>query len=175
MSVRSIVEAQLERLESHWHRLGAPVASMLAPGLSDQQMDDIVGPTPYVLNDELRAWWGWHDGVAPYTADRERPYHRSIWRGNHQFPGLAHAVELTKPAIHDIGRELGPEWGERWGSWIIFLRQGSDYLAGPGPVNPQDPSEIMHYEAAAGLDQPLMYVSLSEMLATWLGALLGGP
>lgn len=89
-------------------------------------------------------------------------------------PGLAHAIELTKPYIHDIGRELGPEWGERWGSWIIFLRQGSDYLAGPGPVNPQDPSQIMAYDALSGLDQPLPYLSLSEMLATWLGIIDSG-
>lgn len=54
---------QLGELEGQWRRLGAPVASQAAPGLSLEQIEAAVGPVGVHLPGELVVWWQWHNGV----------------------------------------------------------------------------------------------------------------
>jgi len=44
---------------------GAPVADRLRPGLSDVEIDEVLGPLGIDLPEEARVWWKWHDGADP--------------------------------------------------------------------------------------------------------------
>jgi hypothetical protein len=43
------------------HRIG--IVEAWAPGLSDDEIDELIAPTDLLLPDEVRAWWRWHNGV----------------------------------------------------------------------------------------------------------------
>ncbi len=53
----------LARLESAWRQQGAPIASCLRPGLSYEAIQAAVVGTGLWVPDELRWWWGWHNGA----------------------------------------------------------------------------------------------------------------
>ena len=52
----------LAELESRWRRGRALVLDAMDPGLTDQQIDELL-PNGFVLPEEARVWWRWRDGV----------------------------------------------------------------------------------------------------------------
>ena len=54
----------LELLADHWRRQGAPIAESLRPGLTENEMEELLGPLGLRLPREARMWWGWHDGAS---------------------------------------------------------------------------------------------------------------
>jgi hypothetical protein len=57
----------LERMQQGWRTLGIPWADQLAPGLADAELERIFAPFDGPLPDELRTFWGWHNGRADPT------------------------------------------------------------------------------------------------------------
>jgi len=57
----------LARLEVDLRAKSIPLIETMAPGLTDAQIDEIIGPADLRLPDEARAWWRWHDGPGPST------------------------------------------------------------------------------------------------------------
>jgi cell wall assembly regulator SMI1 len=84
-------KVQLDRLERVWRRLDSPLVDLLRPGLSDEQIDELMAPTGLTLPDELRLWWGWHDG-APTTSDQEEG--RGLGSGGWLHVSPSEAIDL---------------------------------------------------------------------------------
>jgi cell wall assembly regulator SMI1 len=57
-------DALLEELMRRWRSQGAPIVEHLRPGLTESELDAATEPLGVRLCDELRTWWGWHDGVS---------------------------------------------------------------------------------------------------------------
>jgi hypothetical protein len=55
----------LDRFEDRLRGAGALVADALAPGLTDEQIDELLLPAGIDLPEEARVWWRWHDGTRP--------------------------------------------------------------------------------------------------------------
>lgn len=61
-----------------WSQSGASIAHSLQPGLSDVEMDALTDPLGFRIPEELRGWWGehngasWANGGSMYTFNRAR-------------------------------------------------------------------------------------------------------
>jgi hypothetical protein len=58
---RLLTDALLSRFESALRDRGIRVDD-LRPGLTDQEIDTLTEPGGFVLPDEVRRWWHWHNG-----------------------------------------------------------------------------------------------------------------
>lgn len=59
----------LEALEERWRPHGGREGMRLRPGLTDAELDAVVAPIGYRLDDEQRAWWRWADGTEGTATD----------------------------------------------------------------------------------------------------------
>lgn len=66
---RSTLSDSLVALEARWRHHQTPILGKLRPGLSDGEMDDLVAPIGYTLDEEQRAWWSWSDGLVDGAQD----------------------------------------------------------------------------------------------------------
>lgn len=57
------VRERLLALEERWRPYGGRGGMRVRPGLTDAEMDAVVAPIGYRLDEEQRAWWGWADGT----------------------------------------------------------------------------------------------------------------
>jgi hypothetical protein len=62
MSGVTRLEAALERVEGFFRAQGAPIADLVRPGLSDDELDEQARAWPYSLPAEVRTWFRWHNG-----------------------------------------------------------------------------------------------------------------
>jgi hypothetical protein len=65
--MRVLDQALPDELEAAWRAHGAEIATVLAPGLSDDPITALVEPLGPTLPAEARSWWGRHDGVTATT------------------------------------------------------------------------------------------------------------
>jgi hypothetical protein len=108
----------LSRLEAEWVRLGAPIAGLLRPGLSDDEIDGQTASLGLTVPPELRAWWRWHDG-----ADRgeQHGFERTIGPGGYAFLPLYEALHQYESEMQIANRVRGEApvvWGR---SWLPFM------------------------------------------------------
>jgi cell wall assembly regulator SMI1 len=54
----------LGALEARWREQEAPIAEGLRPGLHESELRAAIEPLEIRLTNEVRLWWGWHDGTA---------------------------------------------------------------------------------------------------------------
>ena len=106
-------------------QIGHPLPSMLQPGLSDDQIDDLVRPTGLELPNEMRALWKWANGVAAIHVDGPL--------GAHMFPGglemldLAASVSLYLESLEEFPWSETPD-SLLSRSWLIaFISGQNDY------------------------------------------------
>lgn len=55
--------ALLNAFEARLREAGSRIVDAWAPGLTDGQIDELLGPLGIDLPEEARVWWRWHDGV----------------------------------------------------------------------------------------------------------------
>lgn len=106
----------LEELEAAWRGAGAQIVGVLAPGLSDERIDELMTPLGLSLPEEARRWWGWHNGVtnkAPYGWDIGRQI---------LFFSLQEALQELDDPFHG-GGEPAPQ------TWIPWVRAAGGWLA----------------------------------------------
>lgn len=59
MSVLALDQEILDRFLQAAAEVDAPIASQLAPGLSDDEIDQVIGESGVVISEELRTLWRW--------------------------------------------------------------------------------------------------------------------
>jgi len=114
----------LEKLEAQWQRHGAGIADALAPGLPQDQLDELMAPLGLTLPVELRAWWGWHNGT---TADPNDSYTRNIGPG-YDYISLEEAIVHYRQARAlwpaPVDRDPEQYWHQTWLPVLILASHG---------------------------------------------------
>jgi cell wall assembly regulator SMI1 len=161
----------LEHLE--WLLVGqkAPVVQRLQPPASSEALAAIESYLGLPLPDELRQWWGWHDGtdVKPH----ERAVKASIGP-SFEFLSSEEALKMTHEG-REIAVDIDPEEPETyWGpTWLAIGSNGMvacDVAVGfdaPVPVLDVD----YHKAAYPGV---VAARSFGEMVQWWIEALESG-
>jgi cell wall assembly regulator SMI1 len=167
-------EATLERLEGLLIRHRPDVVDALAPGLSDERMDELAASIDLTLGHEPRGWWGWHDGSLTYI-----------------LPGLGH-LSLEEAIAEYTERR---RWARRFmdesqtadalrdeeiwwrRSWLPIFETGGQHVLvleceepdGPAPVRQIDWSLLPEAQYAA-----VLAPSLGEFLERYIAAIEAG-
>lgn len=130
----------LEQLEAQWHRHGAGIAGVLAPGLSEDQIGELMAPLGLTLPVELRAWWGWHNGTTAAPDDDARII----------GPGLFDFISLEDAIVHyrqarallpaPVDRDPEQYWHQTWFPVLTHASHGQgiyvDCVVPPGEPTP---------------------------------------
>lgn len=171
MTTNNLVDL-LTALEEEWRRQGAPIADLLAPGLTDQDIDALVDPVGLRLPQELRVWWRWHDGLA-HVPD--------AWPEGSIGPGDWHPMSLRE-AVDRYREELpdrpDPAGDLYWrATWFPFAIMSNDVLfVDTAATSPDGEAAPVRYRAWFGwfnyeVDQA---PSLTATVQKWLRALREG-
>jgi hypothetical protein len=169
---RAACASALEAIEGHFRRLRAPVLDYLAPGLTDAEMDALTEAHGFLLPDDVRAWWAWHNGV---LQGGRTPVHPGRCRLTIQFGGpmaslgqaLADRVKWLEAEQQHGADDMLPLWTPTWlqlttfqDSWAVDM--GDDYAG----------SRVFAASTHAGY--PRLADTLQELLERWLGFLDSG-
>lgn len=162
-------EHYLDRVEAHLRAADHPVLEHLRPGLGDAQMDDLTGGG-LLLGPELRAWWGWHDGV-DMGGDEPVSGAKCLLR-NKTAVSLGLALEMrdsTREYMREHAqRDVEPE--DQWSrSWLSILAPQPSFVAVCAPTGPTvlvDPLEALAPNGPA-----TVYRCLADFLGNWVEVL----
>lgn len=119
-----MLSSLLTELEAQWHRLGAPVARALRPGLSERGLDSLAAALDVDLPRELRELWAWHDGAEPGVRG-------SIGPGGYEFLTTEEVVAQHRMNLEVHAESPDPEaapdlfWHR---SWVAFMVRGAQRL-----------------------------------------------
>lgn len=160
----------LRRFEAILREKRIGIVDAWAPGLTDQQIDDIIAPTHLQLPEEARVWWRWHNGrrdgspplsweIVPNRDLTSLGLAASAYRDAGaqdrllQFVGekpllfveCRHA-QAAAATVHKAGdwtmdvTPVLPSLGELVLTWISYIERGI-YVVGPdGGWSPDQPS-----------------------------------
>ncbi len=117
---------RLQRLEQAWVDQGAPIAEHLAPGATEAHLDEIEHRVGCALVPELRAWWGWHDGVVRRQPGTLLGRETRIGPGGWEFLSSTEAVQERDRRRADWGvgnaGDSDENWQGQWRTeWLPFL------------------------------------------------------
>jgi len=113
----------------YWRERGAPIAELIAAGLSAAAIDDATAPLGLRLPVEARIWFSWHDGVPHWGASSQLT--SAGWMPLPMVDALGQyhqnrrlSVELYEPSI-----EASPDaaWPPSW--FPLAMVPGGDTLA----------------------------------------------
>jgi hypothetical protein len=166
--------AMLYAYEERLRTQGLPVGRWLKPGLTDEEMDEIVAPLGLSLPTEGRVWWGWHDGETVEGRDKViRP-----WRS---FLSLAESVRVYRelrsmaeelvepdiPPLDDADYRWNPTWLPITGIQLPFVIDCSVAEGEPTPIRCIDWQDVDgFFEPRAG--------SFGQMIIWWMSAIDSG-
>lgn len=109
MSARHRVEVAnlVAGLERDWDLMGARIARSLRPGISDAEMDAVTLGLGIRLPEELRGWWGKHDGTSTGDEGSRFTFNFAEWLS---VAEAAQATEICRDvhvAMADEYEQLG--------------------------------------------------------------------
>ena len=153
--------ALLDQLAGRLRDQGASVVDTLRPGLSDQEMDDLVGPLGMQLPAEARQWWMWHDGSS------------STMTGHALVPGrivLPLAVAVDEARTCRL-REPEPPVNALEASWPIdwlpILLTGHAAIIAIQCRSNEVAAPVVYRDLQADLPEPQVG-SLADLVRMWL-------
>jgi len=164
----------LARLEAAWAAQGAPALALLAPGLTDDEMSEIVSPLGLHLPLEARIWWGWHDG-AHWRPNNERTPERALGPSLQYMP-LRDAVEdylMDRQIFREVEGDPEPF---RPAAYFPITR-GTGPILCDCSVSEGAPTPIYyahtHDSTPENMQTPIVR-SFGEMVSWWIDALEDG-
>lgn len=160
----------LEELEQRWRDRGLPILDQLRPGLTDDEIDDLMAPLGLELPEEARVWWRWHDGADLTGTSGEWAFSPA---GSVVFTPLARQVEhyrempsRSSALAGRAGRDEDFWWRPSW----FALTQGRPEVvcdcAAPGPASPIYAYDVSMWE---GLHTPRAD-SFGQVVTWWIRA-----
>lgn len=167
-----LTRAALDALEEAIRDKDPDLASRLAPGLAETEVERMTEALGISLSDEARLWWAWHDGVHAATVTE-----RILGAGFQLLP-LTDAVELYRVSrgIAESERTtIGDDtlWNP---AWFPLVGRGSATVTCDCAEDRHGPTaiRIIDFEAIEpGSDRPRAR-SLGEMVAWWQEAIEDG-
>jgi cell wall assembly regulator SMI1 len=164
----------LARLEEAWALQGASVVDQLAPGLTDEEMDEVTLPLGLRLPIEARVWWGTHDGV-PKRPDGSLGPERAIGPGLQYLP-LREAAEAYIEDRRIFGALEGDPEPFRPATLLPITRSTGPILCDCS-LPEGAPSPIYYTHTFGSPDTDLKHPvarSFGEMVCWWVDALTDG-
>lgn len=165
----------LEELKAFWVEQGAPIAQALRPGLSDEQIDELMAPTGLILPEEARVWWSWHNGVALEPLPGLGALHFGL--GGWDVLSLEQAVAEYWRNRSLLGEPLEPEiapemyWHQNWFPLMSF-DANCVFFECPSALSTQMP---LYMQDHVWEDfQTAQATSLLEAMKFWLNVARGG-
>ncbi len=173
-----LTKADLETLEARWRDRGLPIADHMAPGLTDAALDAVASEFSLGLPEELRTWWGWHDGL---VGTRDTQNDARVWE---RYPGgsvlLTSSEAITVARNHRaLSEELEEpgEWeADDWWktSWVPFVEtlEGAAMLCETAKATKNGCPVAYHHWGTTtdSLDGPHpLASSLGELVRWWIG------
>src|SRR4051794_6830793 len=138
----------LQSLERSWSDAGAQYLGAMRAGLSDVEIDELDARLDFALPEEVRRWYGWHDGSNEYYITSLR-----------MMTSLADDVDQ---ALMLQGEDQA--WPRGW------LRTMSDqpFVAFDCRGAKDDPVPVWHYHL--GFEPPTrpVFASIGDMVAYWI-------
>ena len=159
----------LERLERHWRRLRSPLSQIALPGLSDDQIDELIAPTGLALPTELRVWWRWRNGT---TLQHTRAPDAWLCACTWPLLGLTECVEYYVD-LYDA------EYGEDLSyarTWLpLSLRTyGHEYLIVDTSTDDSSSGVIQYDQEAQPEEELAVADSLTALVGMWVERLDAG-
>ncbi len=174
-SVSAHPRAQIKELvagfERDWRRVGATIARSLRPGLSDPEMDAVTLPLGIRLPEELRGWWGTHDGATLDNGGSRFTFSFAEWLS------LTDASQATRIA-RDVDIEVAAEY-EALGlprlppSYLIVMRLLGRFVVCDCAHDSVAPVYCLWPEEPWRLREPAT-TSFAELLEWWQEAFDAG-
>ncbi|WP_320065789.1 hypothetical protein [Micromonospora sp. RTGN7] len=162
----------LEALEARWREHGAPIAGRLAPGLAEDELAARFRPLGSALPDELRLWWGRHDGVRRFQPGTRLGTESQVGPGGWELLSLDEALSERALMLKLCGRPHYPaddrDWDGYWRpSWMpLFAFDANLVFANLDGAT--DVGVPLHLWAAQPEDVGVAHTaSLTDLLAIW--------
>jgi hypothetical protein len=166
-------QALLDNLHGRWVRADLPCVPHLRPGLSDEEIERVLGARGLRLPIEGQRWWAWHDGVAA-----DAGVSRRITRSFDFLPleEVAARYDWLRQIAAESAEEARPEhaFQDHWWApqlWPILVK-GHQTVTLDCSVAPGAPSPVRHHEMADlgyGVPEPKAD-SLGGVVEWWLEA-----
>jgi hypothetical protein len=152
---------------------GAPAVGLMRPGLSVDEIDSTLAGLGFEATDDVRTWWGWHDGLDRSVWGKGRNF---LTPGNGFFP-LESAVVIYRGGREEVARhaerfDLPPEAGDRlWRpEWLPVLKGSGPNILLADCAPTDEPTLIRLSDPHMGSEgEPV--AAFREMVERWIHAL----
>lgn len=138
----------LDRLERRWREGSPEIFERLAPGLSDAEIRDAVGPVGFSLPEEAVRWFRWQNGSEPYPVIVARTFR---------------SLEMSITAIEDW-RSIDDDVPE---TWLNVMDNRPDIFFDCGG-EPSAPVPVWFYDFDRGFPRRPKFQSIGEMVMQWI-------
>lgn len=165
-------EGLLEELAERWRRCGLPVADRLQPGLAVDEIEATFGRLGLAATDDLKTWWGWHNGVADAARTRA-----SFMSPSYRFYSLGDAVRFYERGREEAARfvervELPPNaanevWRPEW--FCVTSGVGGQGVLADCSVDADQPTPIRMMDPHAERNGDVV-ATFKDMVQWWIDA-----
>jgi len=121
----------------------------MEPGLTDEQIDEIIGPLGFPLPDELRTLYRWHNGSGAY---------RIIWGCS--LRALERAVTSSVR-----NRASSDDWRP---GWVQILSERPAVVVDCLANDPHGPAPVWNYHVEIDAPTRPVFASVGDMVAFWI-------
>lgn len=138
----------LEELDRRLRAQGVPWVDERPAGLSDEEIDRIAAPLGYVLPEEARRWYRWHDGSDGFELTMSR---------------------VQTPLEQDVGdtiyfRDMDDFWRPRW----LKAMNEKPYILFDCSGDREDPVPVWYYDYEQAEPTRPRFASIGEMVSFWI-------
>lgn len=168
------VRVLLGRLEAAWRSMNAPIVERLAPGASEERLDEAERLLGFPLPSPLRQWWSWHNGL---NASERGKSTMDVWVGarSWKYLSLGGAIEQTRlgrgVAEHVAGSNQDPALpgaDQLWAPmWMAISHSSGGYMIAVDCTTSDAPVRHIDWEDPADYKEPHL-ASFEELLEAWI-------
>lgn len=163
--------AMLREYDARLRKTGVPVDEWARPGLSEEEMRDVLAPLELTLPIEARLLWGWRNGEEDAAGGRLwRPYHRCLSLDQAVAQYRQSRLVAQKSAEKWEGKEQDDIWHPTW--FPLVKGDGAPVTVVDCSVPQGEPTPITFVDWE-NLHTPTLprARSLGEMISWWIYAL----
>jgi cell wall assembly regulator SMI1 len=165
----------LEEFEDRLRSQGAPIVDVLRPGLTDDEMQQLVGPLGLRLPREARCWWAWHDGTvvgAPMIARYLGPGWMALSLDDAVRDCVSsREIEAEAREIEEAAGEDREDWWRH--GWLPLVHPGGGSFAIDTGVGEDEPVPVYRYHSDTQPGAPDL-ASIGDLVTIWIDALDSG-
>jgi hypothetical protein len=172
-----LTEGLLGELEQRWHAQQAPIVRYLQPGISEEEMAELVEPLGMTVPSEVRTWYRWRNGAVETGRGIDREMCGTGWA----FFSLQRATQEARErrglaldvANGDVAEAERILWSSAWLPLAGNYHGGVMFVDSRAQSDP--PRTPVHYtEPQMGTQVPPPAPSLGQVITWWIEAIDDG-